>query len=177
MINRLAAEVLGLDDLLWVESAASSAAGSPIRYVRWSVDTKYYTALIDLHLVGSDVRPTDTAAHAALGKDCQGVVLLFDSTQRSEFDAIRGWQKFIKTYNPPILMLIGNEGKQRAATDQSVVESINTQAFEWSVDHGLEYIPVHTNNDNSKVKPHPGMNPPHHTTSHHVSVHRLTELN
>jgi hypothetical protein len=144
-----------VNDLLLVDSSVAR-----VPYVRWKVDTKYYTAHLDLHVI--DVKHPDSD-HKALAAQAQALVVVFDATKPAAFAEARNWATAFAAHlnpAPEIRMLIGNEGPtppaRRSASDNSAISAANRDAFDWAVDNKFEYIELRTDNDNSKVKPHPG---------------------
>jgi hypothetical protein len=107
------------------------------RRARLELDNKYYTCSLDIWL--AERKETDSAQSilGEHGRDCQALVLVFDSGDAASFDTLLAWEGFMEETSPSVLLVVGNE--RRAG---SVDAALEERARDWALDHGLEYVSV-----------------------------------
>jgi len=114
-------------------------SGAQIMAVPWTVDTKYYTARLDIWLVDPRICE-DASTLDKVGHECQAIVLAFDVTNASSFKGLTKWNSFIEKFQPSVRLCVGNErcsGKQGDAFSK-----LENSATEWSISNMVEYLRI-----------------------------------
>lgn len=117
-----------------------------------TLDTKYYSADLTIHLLPSDTHAafadgTDTlltpGARAAFQSlDAQAVLLVFSLARSATFHAlVNAWQTFLADRQPEVVMLVGNyHGLTNEPGQATEAEELEQLAKDWALDHQIEYV-------------------------------------
>lgn len=104
----------------------------------WTIDTKYYTADVNIHAVEK--------ADANVKLDSvEAVVVHFDSKKESGLNDLRQWEAFIDTHQPEIRILLADDFTDTVITKR--------RATGWCLETGFELIELNTSDIDEDEEP------------------------
>lgn len=104
----------------------------------WTIDTKYYTADVNIHAVEK--------ADANVKLDSvEAVVVHFDSKKESGLNDLRQWEAFIDTHQPEIRILLADDFSNTAITKR--------RATAWCLETGFELIELNPSDADEEEEP------------------------
>lgn len=95
---------------------------------KWSIDTKYYTADVDLCLTMKR-----TIGDQKFAESVQAFIAYFDAEEEKTFDQMKLWCSYLDQIEPEIKMLVCNR-----CTEKSSVGRLTVQ--QWCIDHEFELV-------------------------------------
>lgn len=94
----------------------------------WNVDTKYYTA--DINLCLTDDR---TIGSKEFAKSVQATVITFDTMKMSSFDEVKMWLPYLKEIQSPVQILVCDRSTEYDVITRRVL-------IGWCLDNGFELV-------------------------------------
>eukprot|EP01018_Ginkgo_biloba_P020340 Gb_41501 [translate_table: standard] len=96
-----------LTRLLFSELADTTVSASEIACHDWTIDTKYYTADVCVWVARLGDKTTNSAW--TLSDHCDALVMVFDMSNSSSFEALQEWASEVDLQKFEILLCIGNK--------------------------------------------------------------------
>lgn len=94
----------------------------------WNIDTKYYTAKVDLHPVKNYSNRDED-----FNESVEAVIVYFDSNTENGLDDVKMWDKLLQDCQPDVKLLISDTCNMETKIKKSI-------AIEWCVKNGFELI-------------------------------------
>ncbi|GAQ82530.1 hypothetical protein KFL_001140180 [Klebsormidium nitens] len=118
------------------KSAQTSIPGGVVTSHRWSIDTKYYTADVNLWVSHSEDLLEDTAKAQALAAGCDALVLVFDLSEEASFASVQDWASSLDLATFDVLLCIAN--KADLVPDHHAHDSLQQERpLQWEQRHRL----------------------------------------
>lgn len=117
--------ILGADDL-----PEASPVEEGIKAYPWHIDTKYYTADIDLCAVEKK-----TIGSEQFAASVEALVINFDSNKNDSLEIVDSWMAFLKEFEPEVQILLCDRCYENPETG---VGRVKVQ--EWCVERGFELV-------------------------------------
>ncbi|XP_074651248.1 alpha- and gamma-adaptin-binding protein p34-like [Tubulanus polymorphus] len=122
-LKNLVREILDSEEL-----PAFTSPLPEISAYNWAVDTKYYTADVNLCIAASRTIGTEEFADSV-----QAIILVFDSKDEDSFKLLQSWIPFVDLFKPAVQLLVCQRSTQIDAVPRAKV-------FNWCLDHDFELI-------------------------------------
>nr|CAD7414459.1 unnamed protein product [Timema poppensis] len=117
--------ILGVDDL-----PEPIILEDGIKAFPWHIDTKYYTA--DVNLCSVEKKTLDSEEFAV---SVEAVIINFDSNINAGLNIAESWLSFLKEFEPEVQILLCDRCQENPSVGVSKVA-----AQEWCVDQGFELV-------------------------------------
>ncbi|XP_067666807.1 alpha- and gamma-adaptin-binding protein p34-like [Haliotis asinina] len=123
--------ILGTENLPTAQHVTES-----VKAYDWHIDTKYYTA--DVNLCTSLSR---TIGNQEFATSVQAFIVYFDPKQESTFELVKAWMPYLEQIEPEILILVCNNSSHTDAVGR-------ISAQQWCIDNGFELVELNPEVDN-----------------------------
>ncbi|XP_030045655.1 alpha- and gamma-adaptin-binding protein p34 isoform X2 [Microcaecilia unicolor] len=120
--EELLKQIIGVEEL-----PANISVKDDVIFYPWTIDNKYYSAIINFCVVSNRFVVTPEIADSL-----QAFIIYFDSTITSGLDSVSAWLPLTEEWLPDVLILV---------CDRASDNGVNRQrAQEWCIKHGFELV-------------------------------------